>query len=228
MTDSNETVLNTASSREAILGRIRAEQPVGNPPPRPPIPQVWPQTNPSTEQLVEQFTDALQAVDGEVIRCDSPENAKQALAELVKREGWKLIGTVDEPSCREATSALPPDAVTLVDETLEPRQMALFSAGVIASKYLLADTGSCMIVCPTAEQRLMCYLPPACVIIAQDDQLVENMPSVWEQVVTSSSAKDIGGEYVLITGPSRTADIEKILILGVHGPKRVIVLLVGG
>ena len=35
------------------------------------------------------------------------------------------------------------------------------------------------------------------------------------------------GEFVFITGPSRTADIEKILILGAHGPKRLVVLLVG-
>ena len=39
--------------------------------------------------------------------------------------------------------------------------------------------------------------------------------------------KDSRGEIVLITGPSRTADIEKILILGVHGPKRLVVLVVG-
>jgi L-lactate dehydrogenase complex protein LldG len=38
---------------------------------------------------------------------------------------------------------------------------------------------------------------------------------------------DRRGEFVIVTGPSRTADIEKILILGVHGPKRLIVLLVG-
>ena len=40
-------------------------------------------------------------------------------------------------------------------------------------------------------------------------------------------SEDSRGEIVLITGPSRTADIEKILILGVHGPKRLVVLLVG-
>ena len=73
----------------------------------------------------------------------------------------------------------------------------------------------------------MCYLPPACVVVARLDQLAEHLPAAWGPIAQGCLSKDSRGEIVLITGPSRTADIEKILILGVHGPKRLVVLVVG-
>jgi L-lactate dehydrogenase complex protein LldG len=73
----------------------------------------------------------------------------------------------------------------------------------------------------------MCYLPPACIVIARVDQLAENLPAAWGPISQVCAAQDSRGEIVVITGPSRTADIEKVLILGVHGPKRLVVLVVG-
>jgi L-lactate dehydrogenase complex protein LldG len=55
---------------------------------------------------------------------------------------------------------------------------------------------------------------------------VEHLPAAWETIAPRIADPGLRGEFVIITGPSRTADIEKILILGVHGPKRVVVLLV--
>ena len=72
----------------------------------------------------------------------------------------------------------------------------------------------------------MCYLPPACVVVARGEQLAEHLPAAWAEIVRRAADPQARGEMVLVTGPSRTADIEKILILGVHGPKRLIVLLV--
>ena len=92
---------------------------------------------------------------------------------------------------------------------------------------LLADTGTCMVACATAHHRLMCYLPPVCIVVAKTEQLVEHMPAAWEQIAPQVADPELRGEFVFVTGPSRTADIEKILILGVHGPKRLVVLLVG-
>ena len=106
--------------------------------------------------------------------------------------------------------------------------MSELPAGLVAAERLLADTGSCMAACRTPQERLMCYLPPVCVIIARADQLAEHMPAAWDEISRRTADTEVRGEFVLITGPSRTADIEKILILGVHGPKRLIVLLVGG
>ncbi len=106
--------------------------------------------------------------------------------------------------------------------------MAELSASVIEPEVLLADTGSCLIACPTAQDRLLCYLPPACVVIARTDQLAEHLPAAWPAIAPRAADPAMRGEFVIVTGPSRTADIEKILILGVHGPKRLVVLLVEG
>jgi len=58
--------------------------------------------------------------------------------------------------------------------------------------------------------------------------LVEHLPAAWAEIARRAADPSLRGEFVIITGPSRTADIEKILILGVHGPKRLVVLLVDG
>ena len=83
---------------------------------------------------------------------------------------------------------------------------------------LLADTGSCLIACRTPADRLLCYLPPACVVVGRTTQLAEHLPAAWPTIAAQAAEPALRGEFVIVTGPSRTADIEKILILGVHGP----------
>ena len=107
---------------------------------------------------------------------------------------------------------------------LDARRIAQLPAGLIAADVLLADTGSCMIACGTTHERLMCYLPPACVVVGRVAQLAEHLPAAWADDCRPLSPRQaLRGEFVMVTGPSRTADIEKILILGVHGPKRLVV-----
>ena len=57
--------------------------------------------------------------------------------------------------------------------------------------------------------------------------MAEHLPAAWATIAAACADPAARGEFVIVTGPSRTADIEKILILGVHGPKRLVVLLVG-
>ena len=83
------------------------------------------------------------------------------------------------------------------------------------------------LACGTPHERLLCYLPPVCIVLADTERLFEHLPAAWQEIAPRAADPELRGEFVFITGPSRTADIEKILILGVHGPKRLIVLLVG-
>jgi L-lactate dehydrogenase complex protein LldG len=217
----------STTSRDAILQKIHRELSKGPRVAPPPVPVVWPRLNPDPAAMADSFESALRTISGEVIRCGTMNDAQKRLAELAKQAGWTAIGAMYRPICCDAVQGLDPKCIQWPKPNWPPLEMADLSASVIAPEVLLADTGSALIACPTAEERLLCYLPPACVVIARMDQLAEHLPAAWESIARRSADREISGEFVIVTGPSRTADIEKTLILGVHGPKRLIVMLVG-
>jgi len=215
------------TSRDMILQRIRSEVQKGPRIEPPPLPEVWPAANPDVSEMADRFEIELKAVFGEFFRVGSTADLRAKLAELVKLHGWTSVAPMDRPLCREAVGDLPAATLHWPKPGWPPTEMAELAVSVIEADALLADTGSCLIKCPTAEDRLLCYLPPACVVVAKTEQLREHLPAAWGEVARQCFAKDLSGEFVIVTGPSRTADIEKLLILGVHGPKRLVVLLVG-
>jgi L-lactate dehydrogenase complex protein LldG len=214
------------NSRDTVLGRIRdalADRPVE---PLPPVPEVWPETNPDAQTMAARFAEELDAVQGELHRCRSMDDARTKLRGLMEEFGVSEIGAIDRPIAREVTEGL--DGVAWVGDDWDPNRIGRLPLGLVAADYLLADTGTCVVANGTSSERLMCYLPPACIVIAATDRLREHLPAAWREIGPRAADPALRGEYVFITGPSRTADIEKILILGVHGPKRLIVLLIEG
>lgn len=216
-----------STSRDTILQRVRSELSKGPQVPPPPVPEVWPRNNPTPAAMAEQFQKELTEVHGEVIRCATMQDAQHQLAALVAEAGWTSLGAMDRPMVREAVADLPSGLARFAAADWQPQGMAQLSVSVVEPDVLLADTGSCMVACPTPQDRLLCYLPPACVMIARVDQLAEHLPAAWTTIAPRVADPAQRGEFVIVTGPSRTADIEKILILGVHGPKRLVVILVG-
>ncbi|MGQ9503274.1 MAG: LutC/YkgG family protein [Thermogutta sp.] len=215
------------NSRDIILQRIRdnlgprtAEAP-------PPIPVVWPRTELDRKSLAQRFVEELQAVHGEAILCSSWDAARQDFQRVVHDAGWKQGVVMDRPEAWRLASDILDFEVRRVSENPPPREIEPVPVSVLQADWLLADTGSSVVICNYPGERLACYLPPACVIVASADKLREHLPAAWEEMVALARQPERRGEFVIITGPSRTADIEKILILGVHGPKRLIVYVVG-
>ncbi|MGD0896703.1 MAG: lactate utilization protein [Thermoguttaceae bacterium] len=215
------------TSRDAILQRIRSGLGAGQSPAAPPVPDVWPHVTSDPAELAKRFADELSAVHGETIRAATMDEARRRLAELLDAEGWTPLGAVDRPLAREMTAELAPERVAWAQADWQPARLADLPAGLVSAEWLLADTGTCVIACATVQERLMCYLPPACIVVARVNQLAEHLPAAWGDLSRRCAQQELTGEFLMVTGPSRTADIEKILILGVHGPKRLIVLLVG-
>lgn len=214
-----------SDDRDIILGRIRGALADRPEPKLPPVPEVWPSTMPSVETMLVGFEKALGVVQGEFHQCATISEAQAKLRALMEELDADTVAAVDREPTRTLTDGLD-KTVHFASDDWVPSNIANYKIGVVAAEYLLADTGTCMVASATPSERLLCYLPPVCVIIARSDQLREHLPAAWREVADRAADPDLRGEFVFITGPSRTADIEKILILGVHGPQRLIVLVV--
>jgi L-lactate dehydrogenase complex protein LldG len=214
------------SHRDTILGRIR--QALADRPEivAPPASQIWPDANPDQQTMLARFAEEIEEVQGELHRCGSMADARTKLAEVLGEIDCKSFAAVDRPLARELTDGFTAHKVSWINDDTNKETIGQLDASLVSADLLLADTGTCMVECRTAPERMMCYLPPVCVVIARADALREHMPAAWREVAPQAADADRRGEFVFITGPSRTADIEKILILGVHGPKRLIVLVV--
>ncbi|WP_347243309.1 LUD domain-containing protein [Thermogutta sp.] len=214
-------------AREVILDRIRKNLGRVAEENQPPVPEVWPRTHPSSADLARRFSEELRAVHGEALVHHNWLSAQEDFWNLAEKAGWRQALVMDRPLAWQLANSAPGLQTIPVPDSPVPRDLEPTPVSILEAECLLADTGSAVVVCRNPGERLACYLPPACVIVATADRLCEHLPAAWERITSVARQPEMRGECVIITGPSRTADIEKILILGVHGPKRLIVYLIG-
>jgi L-lactate dehydrogenase complex protein LldG len=121
--------------------------------------------------------------------------------------------------------------VSLVDEFAENAVAAGFvvhrgeapeleDAGVSVASYGLADTGSVVLAASPEEPRQRHLLPAVHVSLLDEERILPGLAELFEAV-----RDDLPSALVIMTGPSRSADIEQRLIVGVHGPPEVHVVL---
>lgn len=92
--------------------------------------------------------------------------------------------------------------------------------GVTGCDCLIAQTGSIFVSTRSANGRAASVLPEMHLVIARREQLVTDLPAAFA-LLRQRYGNHWPSAISLITGPSRTADIEKILVMGAHGPKRL-------
>jgi L-lactate dehydrogenase complex protein LldG len=97
-------------------------------------------------------------------------------------------------------------------------------AGITGCEFLVARTGSVVISSALPSGRQMNVFPPIHIVLAHVSQLVD-YPEDAFVAIQNKYGEDLPSIISTITGPSRTADIEKTLVLGAHGPKEFIVFL---
>ncbi|HVB98078.1 MAG TPA: lactate utilization protein [Candidatus Dormibacteraeota bacterium] len=96
-------------------------------------------------------------------------------------------------------------------------------AGITLAEALVARTGS-VLISSLNGGRAASVLPPLHIVYAPISQLVKELVEAIERVQASGRVRDVS-MLSLIAGPSRTSDIEKMLVLGAHGPRRLAILL---
>jgi L-lactate dehydrogenase complex protein LldG len=99
---------------------------------------------------------------------------------------------------------------------------ARYAAGVSAAACLVARTGSVVLTSAGAGGRRLSVMPPLHIVVARSSQVVASLDEGLEAMARDGD----WSSAAVITGPSRTADIEKILVLGAHGPRRLAVVVI--
>lgn len=110
----------------------------------------------------------------------------------------------------------------LDDIYLKSEKFADYSAGLTTADFLVARTGSIVLNSLTHGGRRLSVLPPVHIVVAETSQIVLSLEDIFKNEFLTQN----WSYATIISGPSRTSDIEKQLVLGAHGPKRLIVILV--
>jgi L-lactate utilization protein LutC len=219
-------------SREIILDRLRSLRKVSGSRERPSYtPESIFADIPHSERapLLEQFSKKLTALRGEVFSVASYDQAAAKIAELASasdllRCGRQRVPLLDRLFGSHQGLASLEREMTIVDagEPLSHEAVESMQCAFTVADALIVRTGSIVLRSTTAGGRRLSVLPPIHCVVATADQLVPCLSS-WLGQVHEDSLWSYG---TIITGPSRTADIERILVLGAHGPKRLIVIII--
>jgi L-lactate dehydrogenase complex protein LldG len=178
------------------------------------------------EELFGTFKARAEAVSAEVFRFATVAEALEHVVGLLQAEG-----VADAPGARAAWAPCPfleridrqalaarvPGLRFDVDRALA----AEARVGLSQMDWAIANTGTLAQAAGPVEQRLVSTLPPTHVALLPTTRLVPDLAALFRRLGPAQS------RYVaLITGPSRTADIERVLTIGVHGPGRLVVVAV--
>jgi L-lactate dehydrogenase complex protein LldG len=157
-------------------------------------------------------------------RVDSIDAAAAKLKEIADAEGWRRVATHAGSLTDRAVASL---AIPVVrtDGGYKVEDLERCDAGVTSCDALIAQTGSVLLTSASAGGRALSILPPHHVVIATVNQLLPDLSEAYA-LVHERYASKWPSIMCIITGPSRTGDIERILVLGAHGPKELTVLLI--
>jgi L-lactate dehydrogenase complex protein LldG len=200
----------TSPAKENILKKIR--QALSNP-----VPLPFPQSEgansvfqPATDDLEVMFAQEFTQLLGKFAFCTDEKDMQQQLQQLITQRQWTKIycnedkwnaafsNTINLPGC---------------------------DASVTGCEYLVARTGTIVLSAAQQSGRTVSVYAPVHICIAYTSQLVYDLKDAL-QLLKEKYAGNIPSLISFATGPSRTADIEKTLVTGVHGPKEVYCFLV--
>jgi L-lactate dehydrogenase complex protein LldG len=174
-----------------------------------------------TDARIASLCARVEALAGKTYHAASAADAGRYVAAAI--EGKTAVASNAPLLAACGITALPNVRSGFYESAILREACASAGCGITSADYALADTGTLVMLASPQEARLISLLPPVHIAVVASarvltslDELLSLLPRPAEQ--TSS--------MVLITGPSRTADIEQILVRGVHGPGEIHVVVV--
>lgn len=213
-------------ARDRILDRIRAAMREKAPRREPQDkPKPWfPELPDDPETRIARFAQELTTLKGEFHRAANENEARGKLRELCEQNQLRKVAASEDSLLRKLLEG---QEVNWINATgVAGASLESFDVGITRADALAARTGSILLSSRTGTGRALSVLPPTHLVVARNEELVADIGEgirVWQRIYGAN----IPSNCFIISGPSRTADIEKVLVLGAHGPKRLIVCVVG-
>jgi len=205
-------------AREHILHKVRAAlgRQAGQPPaPAPAARLRVPPGDPDARVRL-----MLERFSGTAARAASLAEARQIVA--AKIAGLRAVASPAPLLDRAGILSLPEVAALTGDRGAVRQACAAADVGITTAEYGLADTGALVVLATPHECRLVSLLPLVHITVLAADGILSGLDELFTRLPDPAA---LSSSMVLIAGPSRTADIEQILTLGVHGPREIHLVL---
>lgn len=226
-----------SSSREKILNKLRAaRQPFPDAPPRPKTYESVARLNDeSPDGLLSQFVEEIRLLRGEAFITQSDDEACEKTRELLRFHQTTHLLSWDfrHIPIKGLENAIRDMGITItqpdIHDEFRAETLALVEraeVGLTGVDAAIAATGTLIFSTGPGKGRIPTVLPPVHIAIVSADQLLPRL----EDWIAGQRARGLptiasSANVCFITGPSRTGDIEKQLVLGMHGPGQVQVIV---
>jgi len=178
-----------------------------------------------SDKLIDIFRNQLTKLSGDLHIVNNKIEAVKKLQSLLENIHPSLCKAHKYPLIKELKKIDSEigDYLTFIDgDQFTSEEFASFEVGISGADCLIARTGSILLRAISAGGRRLSVLPPTHIVIAEEKQIVASLDAAINMLGLN---QDIWSYATIISGPSRTSDIEKQLVLGAHGPKRLIVIV---
>ncbi|MBK7462630.1 MAG: lactate utilization protein [Betaproteobacteria bacterium] len=217
------------SARDRILAKLNAAPVL---PKAEPDVASWYETHRSQESAVDKasrFRSCIELAHAEVYSVTSASWLQKLWEVLSAKQIGKLLVAPGTPHGRQAIDELSPSGIECqgYDAPIEDWKEEMFHdipASLTSARCAIAETGTLVLWPDADEPRLMSLVPPVHIVLL-DASSIHN--TFYEVMQREGWANGLPTNALLISGPSKTADIQVTLAYGAHGPKELVVLLIG-
>jgi L-lactate dehydrogenase complex protein LldG len=209
--------MNVSSSKENILKKIRGALSQSTPLPFPKSEGNDSVFQPLQQEPEVEFAEQFTKLQGRFIFCINQQELAFQLNSLIKKRDWNKVYCVED-------KLIEPFAAQLAGRIIKT-DLPNCDVSVTGCEYLVARTGSVVMSAAQKSGRNASVYAPVHICIAYTSQLVYDLKDAL-QGIKDKYGNNLPSLITFATGPSRTADIEKTLVVGVHGPKEVYLFLV--
>ncbi|MBN2206280.1 MAG: LUD domain-containing protein [Candidatus Aminicenantes bacterium] len=172
---------------------------------------------------IRRFRERAEAVGAEVVIAAGPTQARGMIAGIIRETGAATVASAGDAK-GYLTAALNAGLV----RGPKAEDIAAAGAGVVLAHYGIAETGSLVHLDRSDADKNAWTLPPVCLAVLEAKTIAERLEDVLPALRRHLADAGGFGQASIVTGPSRTADVENVLQTGVHGPGRLIIVLIEG